>query len=139
MTRPLKLTRAGTLTLGESDVTKQCIDWLQLVAKFTCVRLHVGTFKSLDNERTIEIGQEGDPDWLVFKYACTPLCRLFYLELKTAGGTVSKIQQAKHDVLRKDGYLVCVARGLDELQTWMGEHSMFVDINNNRWMLMNQK
>lgn len=126
MSKALKLDRRGKLQLTEADVTAQCIDWLR-AERWTCKRQHVGKFiplaeKDKVDPMVITIGQKGDPDWLVQRtYAVTPFTLTFFLEFKRPGGRLRSWQKLKHEALREDGWLVCVAHGLDELREWMSE------------------
>lgn len=128
MSTTLKLDKRGKLRLTEADVTRQCIDFLR-AERWMCIRQHVGVFIPLAEQEksdpnVIAIGEKGDPDWLILKNVATPLCRLFYLELKRPGGRVRAWQRLKHEALRVDGYRVCVAHGLDELRGWMAEYGL---------------
>ena len=131
MSRPLKLDKRGKIRLTEADVTAQCIDWLR-AERWTCKRQHVGKFVPLSHlshfeeqrPTVITIGEAGDPDWLVMRPAGWPVRQradVFYLELKRPGGRLRAGQKLKHNALRDDGFLVCVAHGLDELRGWMAE------------------
>lgn len=125
----LKVDRAGKLRLSEADVTQQCVDFLR-AERWTCKRQHVGVFiplaqKDKPDPQAVTIGETGDPDWLIMRVLTDRLPDggswpdLFYLEFKRPGGRLRPGQKLAHKALRKDGWLVCVAHGLDELREWM--------------------
>ena len=128
----LKLDKKGNLRLTEADVTEQCIDELRADG-WTCKRQHVGKFiplseKDKPDPRVVTIGEKGDTDWLVIKTRIRrwsdPQTYIFYLEFKAPGKQPRADQKLKHEALRRDGWLVCVAHGLDELRDWIEEYGL---------------
>jgi hypothetical protein len=62
---------------------------------YLVVRLHAGTFKSIDNRRFIRGVEKGTPD-----YACMRGRAGFLLEVKRPGEMLSPEQERKHEELR---------------------------------------
>jgi hypothetical protein len=114
---PFRLT-APQPRLVENDVERQCLD-IMLVRGYWPIRLHAGTFKSVDGERWIKGVQKGTPDY----GAMHELYPGFLLETKRPGGSLTLIQSAAINGLRM-GYrlAVCVTDGAAGFAQWLDQH-----------------
>jgi hypothetical protein len=115
MSRPFRL---RALAIAENDVEAGCITILQL-HNYWVVRLHAGTFKSLDGKRHIRGVPKGTPD-----YACLHEShRNFLLEVKRPGGSLSDQQALQIDVIRQNyGLPVVVVESAEELCNFLAQH-----------------
>lgn len=115
MTRPFRLTAPRAT---ENDVEAGCKTILSL-HNYWVVRLHAGTFKSIDGQRWVKGVPKGTPD-----YACLHAeHRNFLLEVKRPGGALSDEQ------LRQTEYLslifnlpIAVVESVKELQFFLAQH-----------------
>jgi hypothetical protein len=103
------------LKLSENDVKKACLDLLRL-RQWWPIRQHVGLFRTVD-QRKIQIGVTGDPDYVVIKAPS------FFLELKKPGGKLSDDQRARIKTLKQFyGLDTVVVEGVEELIEWLDRH-----------------
>ena len=101
--------------LSENDVEKQCLDLLRLLG-FNPIRLHAGTFKSLDGKRHLKGVEKGTPDY------CVPL---FYVETKRPGEKPTPEQTQKIEELQLIWKLPsAVVSSPEELQLWLEQHNI---------------
>jgi hypothetical protein len=104
--------------LVENDIERQCLDLLRLRGYWP-VRLHAGTFRSVDGKRWIRGVEKGTPDY----GALHELYPGFLLETKRPGGSPSRLQSAAIRNLQM-GYrlAVCVADGALAFAAWLDRH-----------------
>lgn len=81
----------GKIQLSENDVEKQCLDLLRLYGQ-NAIRLHAGTFVSLDGKRHVKGVETGTPDY------CVPA---YYVETKRPGKRATPEQERKIWELKK--------------------------------------
>jgi hypothetical protein len=86
----------------ENDVKRACLALLRRLG-YWARRHPVGKYKTPDG-RWIQIGEEGEPDWIVLHSSLPG----FLLELKRPGGVLSPVQHRKIAQL-KNGYRLAVA------------------------------
>lgn len=117
----IRIDKAGRLVLSESEVQRQCIDWLQIHG-WRCIRTGYGAIHR--NGRAVEhYGEEGMPDYLAIFYTDIPhAAQVIWIEFKrpggngSRGGTLSKLQRIWRDVERARGATVLVIDSLEQLQ-----------------------
>lgn len=110
-----RLKPTGQLKLSENDVRKACLDVLRFHGWWP-VRQHVGLFKTAD-QRWINIGESGDPDYVVVKAPS------FFLETKKPGGKLSDEQRLRIDQLQQFyGLETVVVADVEELVAWLAKH-----------------
>jgi hypothetical protein len=102
------------LQLSENDVRKACLDVLRL-RHWWPIRQHVGLFTPHGRPgEIINIGEKGDPDYVVVKAPS------FFLETKRPGGKLSATQVARIDQLRQFyGLETVVVESVEDLIAWL--------------------
>lgn len=110
----MKAFKLASPTLVENDVERQCLDFLRLRGYWP-VRLHAGTFKSLDGKRHIKGVEKGTPDYAVLHgYRVA-----FLLEVKRPGGVLSPEQVAKMNELELWPLVVVAVDSVAALKQWL--------------------
>jgi hypothetical protein len=105
-------------TPSENDVEAGCLGLLWRRGWWP-VRLHAGTFRSVDGKRWIKGVERGTPDWL----AIHPHFPGFLFEVKRPGEKPKPHQLEKINELRIVRRLhVTVVCTADELQRWLNQH-----------------
>lgn len=113
-----RLTPAKLPRLSEREVIRACLDLLALRGYFV-VRVHSGTFKSVDDRRWIKGAPKGTPD-----YACLHARRPgFLLEFKRPGAKPSPEQDTKHFEIRI-GYQLAIGTvdSVEGMLAWLEQH-----------------
>lgn len=115
MSRPYRLTAPRA---SENDVEAGCKAVLALHS-YWVVRLHAGTFQTLDCRRKIRGVTKGTPD-----YACLhEFHRNFLLEVKRPGGELSDDQQTQIKLIQFQYRLpIVVVESAEELSAWLQAH-----------------
>jgi len=106
---------------SENDIEAGCKTILAMHG-YWVIKLHAGTFKSLDDRRHVKGVPKGTPD-----YACLhEFHRNFLLEVKRPGGELSWDQQAQIKLLRLQYRLpIVVVYSADDLSAFLEEHEIF--------------
>lgn len=107
-----------SLRLKEEDVILQCLDLLWHKGYYP-IRLPVGKFRRLDDDRKVWVGQKGLPDYVVLheRYGG------FLLEFKRPGGKLRPSQQKFIWEVRQAYHLrVAVVDSVALLQAWLEDH-----------------
>lgn len=120
----LRIDKSGKLLLSESDVQRQCIDWLEIHG-WRCIRTGYGAVHR--NGKAVEhYGEEGMPDFLAIFYTDMGAAALVvWIEFKRPGGrgcrkgTLSALQRVWRDVERQRGAMVWVIDSLEQLKSEM--------------------
>lgn len=102
---------------SENDIESACLGLLALHG-YWVVRLHAGTFKSVDGRRWIRGVDKGTPDYA----ALHGQHRNFLMEVKRPGGTLSPDQQWQHEYIRKYGLAIATVESKDELSAFLAAH-----------------
>jgi hypothetical protein len=104
--------------LSENDVERAVVDVLRLRGYFV-VRLHAGTFRSVDGGRWIKGVERGTPDYATV-HARHPG---FLLEVKRPGEWLSPEQEQKHEELRI-GFRLAIGTvdSVESLVAWLDQH-----------------
>jgi hypothetical protein len=122
---PFRLTAPPPLV--ENDIERQCLDFLRLRGYWP-IRLHAGTFRTVDGKRWIKGVQQGTPDY----GALHELYPGFLLETKRPGGSLTLAQSAAvHNLQMGYRLAVCVAASAEDLAVWLNEHERAARV---RWM-----
>lgn len=110
-----RLTAPVPIKLRETYVISACLDILRL-KQYWCVRLHAGTFKSLDGRRYIKGVDKGTPDYL----AAHEFYPAFLVEFKRSGGVPTPDQVRAHEQIRI-GYRIATAAvdSVEALSEWL--------------------
>lgn len=90
--------------MTESAIQKQIVEILE---RMGCLVFRMNSGRTQHNVR---LSPAGTPDLLVI----TPEGRVYWIEVKTPNGTVSKTQEKMHQKLRERGHAVIVARKVDD-------------------------
>ena len=108
--------KSPRVKLAENDVEKACLDFARLRGWWP-IRLHAGTFKSLDGKRYVHGVEKGTPDYILVKQPS------FFLETKRPGGDLTPEQRQKIFELEKFyGLETVVVEGVQELIEWLDRH-----------------
>jgi hypothetical protein len=104
--------------ITENDVEKACLTVLR-TRNYWVVRIHTGTFKSVDGKRFIKGAEKGTPDY----QTAHSLYPGFLLEVKRPGEAPSPEQALKILEIRR-GYHVAVAvvDSAEALNQWLNHH-----------------
>ena len=115
---PFKLKQPRLPRLSENDVERACIDLLHVRGYFV-IRIHCGTFKTVDGRRWVKGAEPGTPDYAAL-HARWPG---FLLEVKRPGETPSPAQKFMHLRLQQGFSLpVAVVDCVEALAAWIKEH-----------------
>jgi hypothetical protein len=115
MTRPFRLAPPQP---SEADVKAGCMTILDLHHYFV-VRLHAGTFQTLDCQRKLRGVTKGTPDFGCFHGSH----RNFLLEVKRPGGELSVDQEIQIQVLREQfGLPIVVVETVEGLCNFLAQH-----------------
>jgi hypothetical protein len=105
--------KPSVVKMVENDVESGCLDVLRLKGYWP-IRLHAGTFKSLDGKRFVRGVEKGTPDWAAFKAPG------FLMEVKRPGGALTAEQHEKICELERFwGLETIVVDGVEELFEWL--------------------
>jgi hypothetical protein len=103
---------------SENDVEAGCLQLLRLRGWYP-VRLHAGTFKTVDGLRWIKGVDKGTPDYIAVHETFPG----FFMEVKRPGKKPEPLQVAKITELRGVRRLhVTVVGSPEELQHWLNHH-----------------
>ena len=116
--RFFKLTPPKPPRLSENDVESACVQLCQLRG-YWIVRLHTGTFKSVDGKRWIQGCPKGTPDYATV-HARRPG---FLLEVKRPGEAPSPDQLTKiNELVMGYSLAIAVVDSVEALAAWINQH-----------------
>ena len=107
--------KSPRVKLAENDVEKACLDFARLRGWWP-IRLHAGTFKTLDGKRYVHGVEKGTPDYILVKQPS------FFLETKRPGGVLSDVQMTRIRQLQiLSGMETLVVENVEQLMEWLSE------------------
>jgi hypothetical protein len=104
--------------VSEQDIQSKIITWLRTKGAHV-TKYNAGAY-----------GKSGEPDVfasMVYRYpGLAPIPLALYIEVKTATGKLSLIQQIKTDQMIAEGHWVVVARSIEDVSQFLAEKGVFL-------------